>query len=84
MPSVRSILNLIRHLTEGQVHATDVTNAARTSLYDISRGARDEDLCRLFDVPTALLPDLCNGAADFDTAAPSLYGDEAPPARWAV
>jgi len=55
---------LIWHLTEGRVHATDATNAARTMLYNIGTGQWDAELCRLFDVPMALLPQVrdCNAA----------------------
>ena len=45
---------LLWRLTGGKVHATDATNAARTSLFDISRGLWDDDLCRLFGVPHSL------------------------------
>ena len=55
---------LIWHLTQGRVHATDATNAARTLLYNIGTHAWDADLCRLFDVPMPLLPEVrdCNAA----------------------
>src|SRR4028118_1072976 len=36
---------LIWRLTEGRVHATDATNAARTMLYDIRHGEWDRDIC---------------------------------------
>jgi glycerol kinase len=58
---------LLWRLTGGKVHATDATNAARTLLMDISRGAWDPDLCELFDVPVALLPEPRDCAADFGT-----------------
>ena len=38
---------LLWRLTGGKVHATDATNASRTLLYDIHRGAFDDDLLRL-------------------------------------
>ena len=44
---------LLWRLTAGAVHATDATNAARTSLFDIRSGEWDEELCRLFRVPSA-------------------------------
>src|SRR5665213_1761977 len=47
---------LLWRLTGGTVHATDVTNASRTMLYDIGRGQWDEGLCRTFGVPPSLLP----------------------------
>src|SRR5437763_12261872 len=42
---------LLWRLTGGKVHATDATNASRTLLYDIAKGAFDDDLLRLFGVP---------------------------------
>jgi glycerol kinase len=47
---------LVWNLTQGRVHATDVTNAARTLLFNIHRGAWDSDLLALLDIPAALLP----------------------------
>jgi glycerol kinase len=41
---------------DGGVHATDVTNASRTQLLDLSRLAWDEELCAWFGVPPAVLP----------------------------
>lgn len=56
---------LLWRLTGGGVHATDATNAARTALFDIRRGVWDEDLCRLFRVPTAMLPEVRDCAGVF-------------------
>ena len=61
---------LLWRLTGGKVHATDATNAARTLLLDIGSGAWDADLCELFGVPMALLPEVRDCAGDFgDTDA---------------
>ncbi|MCY4348276.1 MAG: FGGY-family carbohydrate kinase [Thiotrichales bacterium] len=49
---------LIWNFTGGRTHATDASNAARTLLYDIGVGEWDEQLCRLFGVDRALLPDV--------------------------
>ncbi|WP_424812624.1 glycerol kinase GlpK [Roseococcus sp. YIM B11640] len=49
---------LLYHLTEGRVHATDATNAARTLLFDIHRGCWDDELLELFDIPRAVLPEV--------------------------
>jgi len=65
---------LLWRLTEGRVHATDATNAARTSLFDIGKGAWDEELCRLFGVPMALLPQVRDCAGAFGTTR--LFGGE--------
>ncbi|MCC6306728.1 MAG: glycerol kinase GlpK [Rhodobacteraceae bacterium] len=69
---------LVWRLTGGRVHATDATNAARTMLYDIRRGEWDDDLCRLFGVPAALLPEVRDNAADFGTTVPDLLGRPVP------
>ncbi len=69
---------LIWHLTGGRVHATDVTNAARTMLFDIRAGEWDEDLCRLFGVPLALLPEVRDCNASFGETDPSLFGTAIP------
>lgn len=64
---------LLWRLTEGAVHATDATNAARTSLFDIHRQCWDAELCRLFRVPEALLPEVHDDSHVFGTTAPNLF-----------
>ncbi len=49
---------LVWSLTDGQVHATDVTNASRTMLYDIHGMRWDPWLLDLFGIPASLLPDV--------------------------
>ncbi|MES1209181.1 MAG: glycerol kinase GlpK, partial [Pseudomonadota bacterium] len=49
---------LIWRLTGGQRHVTDATNASRTLLYDLRAGAFSDELCALFGVPRALLPEV--------------------------
>ena len=49
---------LIWKLTNGQVHATDYTNASRTMLYNIHTLCWDEDLLSMMDIPPALLPEV--------------------------
>jgi len=56
---------LIWNFTAGRTHATDASNAARTLLYDIGVGAWDDQLCRLFGVDRALLPDVHDSAHVF-------------------
>ena len=55
---------LIWRLTEGRTHISDATNAARTSLLNISSGDWDEGMCALFNVPTQMLPDVVDCAGD--------------------
>ena len=53
---------LIWHLTGGKRHISDATNAARTSLMNIKDGHWDSDLCALFKVPMAMLPEIVDCA----------------------
>jgi len=69
---------LIWRLTGGRSHVTDATNAARTMLYDIGRGAWDADICALLDIPMALLPRVLDCAADFGMTRADLFGCEIP------
>ena len=69
---------LIWNLTGGKVHATDATNASRTSLFNISNNAWDETLLRLFDIPAAILPEVKECADDFGMTEISLLGTEIP------
>ena len=47
---------LLWKLTNGAVHATDVTNASRTMLYDIRKLDWDDTLLQALDIPRAMLP----------------------------
>lgn len=47
---------LVWKLTDGRVHATDVSNASRTMLYNIHKGEWDPDLLELFNIPESMLP----------------------------
>ena len=65
---------LLWRLTDGAVHATDATNASRTLLFDIHRGAWDDALLALFRVPRAMLPEVRDSAGDFGTASAAHLG----------
>lgn len=47
---------LIWNLTGGKVHATDVTNASRTMMYNINTLRWDDELLQLFAIPSSMLP----------------------------
>lgn len=64
---------LLWRLTGGQVHASDVTNAARTMLYDIHAHRWDEELCRLLHVPMAVLPEVHDNGHLFGITASGLF-----------
>ena len=64
---------LIWKLTDGAVHATDVTNASRTMLYNIHERRWDSFLLKLFGIPEAILPEVRPSSGSFGiTANPGL------------
>ena len=64
---------LIWKLTDGAVHATDVTNASRTMLYNIHERRWDPFLLKLFGIPEAILPEVRPSSGNFGvTANPGL------------
>ncbi len=64
---------LIWQLTGGAVHATDVTNASRTMLFDIHKGAWDDELLDLFGIPASMMPEVRPSSGDFGmTTYPGL------------
>ena len=65
---------LLWRLTGGKVHATDATNASRTSLFNIHQQRWDETLLALFNVPVSLLPQVKDSAADFGTTDTAVLG----------
>src|SRR6266853_572090 len=69
---------LLWRLTAGAVHATDATNASRTALYDIHRNAWSDELCALFGVPRAMLPEVRDCTADFGATSAELFGAAIP------
>ncbi len=69
---------ILWRLTGGRVHATDATNASRSMLFDIRAGSWDEELCALFRVPRAVLPEVMDCAAPFGTAEAGHLGAAIP------
>ncbi len=69
---------LIWKLTGGRVHATDATNAARTLLYDIHKGAWSADICQLLDIPMNMLSEVKDCAADFGMSEAGILGVSLP------
>jgi glycerol kinase len=65
---------LLWRLTGGKVHATDATNASRTSLFNIHQQRWDETLLALFNIPVSLLPQVKDSAADFGTTDTAVLG----------
>jgi len=69
---------LLWRLTGGRVHATDVSNASRTLLFDIHRLAWDDELLGLVGVPRAVLPEVHASAGVFGETDPALFGRAIP------
>ncbi|WP_395647735.1 glycerol kinase GlpK [Terricaulis sp.] len=69
---------LVWRLTAGKAHVTDVTNAARTLLFDIGKRAWDDELCAIIGAPRALLPEVMSCDARFGETEPSLFGRAIP------
>jgi glycerol kinase len=69
---------LIARLTNGAVHATDPTNAARTMLFDINSRNWSDALCTLFAVPQNVLPEVRDSAGDFGVAHSEHFGVPLP------
>lgn len=69
---------LLWHITAGKVHATDVSNAARTLLFNINTLQWDDELLKLFDIPHIMLPSVKNNADDFGLTDSTVFGFEIP------
>jgi glycerol kinase len=59
---------LIWNLTQGAVHATDMSNASRTLLLNIHTGTWDDELLGILNIPTSLLPQLKASSDDYGIA----------------
>lgn len=60
---------LIWKLTGGQSHVTDVTNASRTLIFNIRTMRWDDELLRILDIPSSLLPRAQNSGFIFGHTA---------------
>lgn len=69
---------LLWRLTNGKVHATDVSNASRTLLFNLHTLDWDEELLRIFQIPRAVLPSVHSSASFFGEAAPEHLSERIP------
>lgn len=69
---------LISRLTGGRAHVTDISNASRTLLLDIGRGAWDDELLGLMEVPGALLPEVRSCSEVYAETDADLFGRPIP------
>ena len=64
---------LVARMTRGTWHVTDVSNASRTLLMDLSTGRWSDELCELFGVPRDALPDLVPNWGEVGTTDPASF-----------
>lgn len=64
---------LLWKFTCGQVHATDVTNASRTLLFNIHTLNWDKELLDLFEVPESMLPEIKDTSGFFGYIDPRHF-----------
>jgi glycerol kinase len=69
---------LLWQLTGGRVHATDVSNAARTMLFNVHSNTWDAELLAALDIPEGLMPQVLPSAARFGDIEPGLLGHAIP------
>ena len=69
---------LMWQLTEGRVHATDVSNASRTMLFNVHTNQWDAELLKALDIPSTLLPQVLPSSTHFGDISPSLLGHAIP------
>jgi glycerol kinase len=69
---------LVWKLTNGAVHATDVSNASRTMLMNLATGDWDDELLGIFDIPRAMLPKIVPSSSVVGTTAAEHLGAEIP------
>ncbi|MBO9196573.1 glycerol kinase GlpK [Rhizobium sp. 16-449-1b] len=69
---------LIWRLTGGKSFVTDATNASRTLMYNIGSNEWDKDLLEILRVPSAMLPEVKDCAADFGVTESHIFGAAIP------
>ena len=70
---------LLWKLTNGEVHATDVTNASRTLLFNIHTLNWDKELLELFDIPESMLPEIKDTSGIFGNIDPRHFFNHSCP-----
>ncbi len=64
---------LVARLTGGAAHVTDASNASRTLLFDLRSGDWSDELCALFDVPRAALPQVVPSYGEVGRTDPAAF-----------
>jgi len=69
---------LVWNLTKGAVHATDITNASRTMLFNIHTQQWDTELLALLDIPASVLPEVKESSEICGHTATGVFAAEIP------
>jgi len=69
---------LLWKITGNSIHATDYTNASRTMIFNIDEKKWDEELLRILDIPSSLLPEVKNSSGQFGNTDKKLFGVPIP------
>jgi|TARA_B110001469_G_scaffold117678_1_gene123854 glycerol kinase len=69
---------LMWHLSQGQIYATDATNASRTLLFNIHKQCWDKSLLEIFNIPEIMLPEVKDSAANFGFMGSHVLGKKIP------
>jgi len=69
---------LLWRFSDGEVHATDISNASRTMLFNIHTQQWDDELLQLFQIPKSMLPAVHDNAGVFASTAKAHFGKAIP------
>jgi glycerol kinase len=69
---------LVWKFTRGKVHATDITNASRTMLFNIRTQQWDEELLKILDVPRSMLPEVKQSSEYYGDTATTIFASKIP------
>ena len=69
---------LVWKFTNGKVHATDITNASRTMLYNIREQKWDDELLGIMDIPKSMLPEVKESSELYGETDTSLFPASIP------
>jgi len=67
---------LVARLSEGKAHVTDASNASRTLLFDIDRGAWSEEMAGIFGVSLDNLPEVVDSSGPIAARVSGIAGDQ--------
>lgn len=69
---------LVWKFTRGKVHATDVTNASRTMLFNIRTLEWDKELIKIFNIPASMLPEVKQSSEIYGETATTIFASKIP------